>query len=157
MAKINFTQLAEKSKENNAFPTLDSGNYEFSVVDAEFQTSKAGNPMIVVQLQEVETNIKVREYLTLTEKAFFKVVQFLNNAGIEMPDELELGSDEFDDFVFSLIGATVYATVKTGPALDKDKNPIKTDDGEQVINTNITNYISKDKVGKGNKKKRRTL
>lgn len=158
MAKINFSQLSEKAKENSTFPTLDSGNYEFVAVEAEFQESKAGNPMIVVQLQEVETKIKIREFLTLTEKAYFKVRQFLNNAGIEEPTgDMDLDSDEFDDFVFSLVGATVYATVKTGPALDKNKKPIMTEDGEPVINSNIDKYISKDKVGKGKTRKKRTL
>lgn len=159
MAKINFSQLAEKAKENSTFPTLDSGNYEFVAVEAEFQESKAGNPMIVVQLQEVETKIKIREFLTLTEKAYFKVRQFLNNAGIEEPTgDMDLDSDEFDDFVFSLVGATVYATVKTGPALDqKTKKSITTEDGEPVINSNIDKYISKDKVGKGKTRKKRTL
>lgn len=160
MSVLDFSQMAAEAEENNKFPTLESGSYEFEVTDAVLGNSKSsGNPMITVTLQEVESKIKVNEYLTLTSKAFFKVVQFTKNAGVKLPEgKIDIESDEFDDWVHDLIGLTVYATVKTEPAVDnKTKKPILTDDGEQIIRTNVTGYVSKDKVGKGKKRNTRKL
>lgn len=148
MSTINFSQLKEKASEG--FPTLDEGNYQLEVKEAEFQTSKAGNPMIVLQLEEPDTKIKVREFLALTEKAAFKVLQFLKNAGINPPEgNIDVESDTFEDFVDSLVGAEVNAHVTIREYTNQEGNKQKSN--------NIKSYVDKSKVGKGARKKSRTL
>lgn len=150
MAKINFSQLKEKAAEGNTFPRLDPGNYEFEVAEATFGVSNAGNPMITLQLQEVDSRIKVREFLTLTEKAAFNFFNFIENAGINPPEgEIDPESDEFDDFVHSLVGETVTAEVEDRKYKDKD--------GKEAVSNNIKGYVDASKVGKGKSRKKRTL
>lgn len=149
MSTINFTQLKEEAA-NNEFPTLDAGNYEFTVIDSEFKTSAAGNPMIQLNLEEVESKIKVREFLTLTNKAAFKLFEFLENAGVEPPaGELDQDSDEFATFVDDLVGETVTAEVTIRDYVNKDGNKAKSN--------NIKTYVDKSKVGKGKRRSTRKL
>jgi hypothetical protein len=57
------------------------GNYKLKVVKIEKGTSKAGNPTWIVDSEFVDgehAGQQIREYLTLTEKALFKVKSFLD-------------------------------------------------------------------------------
>lgn len=147
MVKINFSQLKEKAGDGT-FPLLDPGVYELEVETAEFKIASTGNPMIAARFKEPETKISIFENWVLTEKAFFRMNMFLNHTGIALPDgDLDPESDEFHNFIESLIGTEVTAKVKVE---EREWN------GEKRKNNVIDSYVD-GKATKGGKKRRRTL
>ena len=67
---------------------LKPGKYTLVVEDVDTMTSKAGNPMWKVTSSVVDGESKgetVVDFLTITQKAMFRVVAFLNGLGIPTP------------------------------------------------------------------------
>lgn len=147
MAKINFSQLKEKAGDGS-FPLLDPGVYELELKSAEFKIASTGNPMIAVRFVEPDTKISIFENWTLIESAFFRVNMFLKHTGIEVPEgDLDPESDEFEDWLHSLIGTEVTAKIK---------QDTRTWQGEKRTNNVIDSYVD-GKSAKGPKRKKRTL
>lgn len=71
-------------KQNISIP---AGNYEFIVANAEEKESKAGNPMInlemLISAPGRETPVKVYDCLVFTDAALFKVEQFCKATGLD--------------------------------------------------------------------------
>lgn len=68
--------------------TIPDGRYLAQVDDYEFSKSKAGNDMFTVWVRIVRgpyTGNVIIERLSLSDKALFKIVGFLNGLGIETP------------------------------------------------------------------------
>lgn len=97
---------------------LPAGDYQFEVVNAEEKRSKAGNDMIELTLS-IEGS-KVYDNLVFTEKAFWKVDQFLKSVGAH-PGEGKSIDVEADDCV----GQRGTVTLRVGKS-DKgnDRNEV---------------------------------
>ena len=106
----------------------DEGDYLFEVVEAEEAESKAGNPMVVVNLKfyDGEKTTKVRDYLTAT--AAWKIKQLLVALG--MPEAAETG--ELDPEAIQGKGGMAHLNVeeyngkennKVGLYVDPDEEP----------------------------------
>jgi hypothetical protein len=96
---------------------LPPGEYRATVRDAKEDTSTAGNTMIILSLKIQGHDVTVRENLVFTEKAFFKVDQFLKSCG-KHPGEGEYIDIEPDD----MIGWECKARLKTETYKDKFGN-----------------------------------
>lgn len=83
-------------------PILEKGRYRFCVADAEQKKSKAGNPMIEFKARHLkEDGSKGRAVygnLVFTEKAYWKIDQFLSACG-RHPGEGEAIEIDTDDMV----------------------------------------------------------
>lgn len=101
---------------------LPEGEYHFRVKGGEFQLSKAGNEMLVVELHNEEHNATVWDNLVFTEKALWKVDAFLRCVQAQ-PDKGE--EFEFDnEFVESLIGKTGLVKIRIDEYEGKKKNKV---------------------------------
>lgn len=101
---------------------LPDGEYYFRVKGGEFQLSKAGNEMLVVELHNEEHNATIWDNLVFTEKALWKVDAFLRCLGTH-PDK----GEEFDfdnEYVQSLIGKSGLVRLRTDEYEGKKKNKV---------------------------------
>lgn len=77
---------------------IPAGNYEFIVSNAEERESKAGNPMINLELLIVvpgrDNPVKVFDCLVFTDKAIFKIEQFCKAVG--MPEKFQNNDGNVD-------------------------------------------------------------
>jgi acetoin utilization deacetylase AcuC-like enzyme len=129
MATISLpTNLSDVSAENE-FKIPAPGEYTFEVKKAEIKQSKAGNTMVNVGCQIIDDDefegSYVFETLVFTEKALFKVKQFLLSCGLDA-DTSEIDTDEW-------IGCTFNAVVNTEEYEDRN--------GETKEKAVITKYI----------------
>lgn len=144
---INFSELSDAVQEG--FPTLDAGEYNLEVLESEFTHSKSGNPMIVLTLIEPDTKIRVRDYLTLTSKAFFKMKEFMTVTGVKPPEgNVGMDSDEFATFVEDLTGLEVTALIEVRDYTNNN--------GEKAKSNGVKKYLSEKAAG-AKRKKSRTL
>lgn len=81
-------------------PILEPGEYTFRVVNATQKQSKAGNPMIEVEARHVQDDgsegRKIYDNLVFTEKALWKVDQFLAAVGKHPGEGKEITLDAED-------------------------------------------------------------
>lgn len=81
---IDFSNVTPFSGDGMGPPEVPPGTFTFEVVEAERKDSKAGNPMIVVDVVVAEgeyTGKKLRAYYTLTEKAIGRWRQLAEACG----------------------------------------------------------------------------
>lgn len=90
------------SNRTRAFSIMPEGEHLLEIKAAEVQKSKAGNVMIVVDLENKDEK-KVRTYVTLTKKAAAHAIAFFNAVGIT-PKEVKAAGG-----VSCLIGRKVWA------------------------------------------------
>lgn len=123
-----FTSAEPEEREFSVFP---KGEYSFTILEInEFQNSKAGNPMLPLKLEFKDKDgntSNVYENLVFTEKALFKINQFLASVGVPKGTRINWHDDEFLKYLKPKTGRAVLDieeyTDKGGNK--KEKNVIK--------------------------------
>jgi hypothetical protein len=145
MAIINLDEIAD-----NIRPYLKKDTYTARILNAEFTTSKAGAPMIVMQWELVApeaidgedgkvvriAGLQFRDYLSFSEKAAeitMRRIKGLHKA-LELPPEF----DDEDPDVGQYAGLAADVTIETEQQAQKteDGSPILGSDGNAVMNNN---------------------
>jgi len=106
---------------------LENGEYDFSIVKAEMEISKAGNDMIKLELSEKTTGAKVFDNLTFTEKAFFRIEHCLKSCGHKLDKKME-----YDILPEAFLNRRLRAEI----VLEKD-----TYNGKETERNRVQNYI----------------
>jgi Protein of unknown function (DUF669) len=78
---------------SNPFELIPVGEYDVEVVEAKERTSAAGNPTISLQLK-LENNRRVFDNLTFTEKSAYRIANFMEAAGMDVGDNLDLSAQD---------------------------------------------------------------
>ena len=145
MAIINLDEIAD-----NVRPYLKKDTYTARILNAEFTTSKAGAPMIVMQWEVVApeaiadtdgktiriAGLQFRDYLSFSEKAAditMRRIKGLHKA-LELPPEF----DDEDPDVDQYAGLAADVTIDTEQQAQKteDGSPVLDGDGNPVMNNN---------------------
>ena len=145
MAIINLDEIAD-----NIRPYLKKDTYTARILNAEFTTSKAGAPMVVMQWELVApesidgeddrvvriAGLQFRDYLSFSEKAAeitMRRIKGLHKA-LELPPEF----DDEDPDVGQYAGLAADVTIETEQQAQKteDGSPILGSDGNAVMNNN---------------------
>ena len=145
MAIINLDEITD-----NVRPYLKKDTYTARIINAEFTTSKAGAPMVVVQWEVVapeaiEDNdgkliriagLQFRDYLSFSEKA--KEITMRRIKGLHKALELPPEFDDEDPNVDQYAGLAADVTIETEQQAQKteDGSPVLGGDGEPVMNNN---------------------
>ncbi len=98
---------------------LPPGTYLAKVVEAKDDTSKAGNPMLVLDLQVIEGSYQgaeIKDWLAVTEATLGKVVAVLQALDYKIPE------GEFDLKVSELTGRRCEIVVRDDTYVDRDGN-----------------------------------
>ena len=120
MPSITFTEEPEKSPAKKRLSHLEEGDYQVRIKDWKFETSKAGNEMINLQLEEVETKNYIWDYLVFTPKAQWKIKQFIP----AICKELEKSVYMDESFMNAIVGEHLWANLGTDTYDGKTKNTI---------------------------------
>lgn len=96
--------------EEREFSVPPIGEYNFIVISADKTFSSTGNPMIKVRLDLQGADGSVFDNLVLTDKAMFKVVNFLESIGLKKKGE-EL-TMSIGDAVDKAIGLEGFCKIK---------------------------------------------
>ena len=145
MAIINLDEIAD-----NVRPYLKKDTYTARIINAEWTTSKAGAPMIMMQWEivapeAIEDNdskliriagLQFRDYLSFSEKATeitMRRIKGLHKA-LELPPEF----DDEDPNVDQYAGLAADVTIETEQQAQKneDGSPVLDGDGNPVMNNN---------------------
>ena len=113
-------QYLDRAPTNSLIP---AGDYTMRIKGGEFMLSKAGNEMLVVELHNAEHDSTIWDNLVFTDKALWKIDQFLKAFGMQ-PDKGE--EFEFDaEFVTRLIGKSGLVKVRVDEWEGKKKNKVE--------------------------------
>jgi hypothetical protein len=113
-------QYLDRAPTNSLIP---AGDYTMRIKGGEFMLSKAGNEMLVVELHNAEHDSTIWDNLVFTDKALWKIDQFLKSFGMQ-PDKGE--EFEFDaEFVNRLIGKSGLVKVRVDEWEGKKKNKVE--------------------------------
>ena len=145
MAIINLDEVADGVR-----PYLKKDTYSARIMSAEFTTSKAGAPMVVMQWELVApesvendegntvriAGLQFRDYLSFSEKAVeitMRRIKGLHKA-LELPPEFD---DENPD-VYQYAGLAADVTLETEQRAQttEDGSPVLDADGDPVMNNN---------------------
>ena len=145
MAIINLDEIADSVR-----PYLKKDTYTGRILNAEWTTSKAGAPMIMMQWEivapeAIEDNdskliriagLQFRDYLSFSEKAAeitMRRIKGLHRA-LELPPEF----DDEDPNVDQYAGLAADVTIETEQQAQKneDGSPVLDSDGNPVMNNN---------------------
>ena len=146
MAIINLDEIADSVR-----PYLKKDTYTARILSAEFTTSKAGAPMIVMQWElaapeAIEdgmsgktvkvAGLQFRDYLSFSEKA--KEITFRRIKGLHKALELPPEFDDEDPDVDQYAGLAADCTIETEQQAQKndDGSPVLYSNGEPVMNNN---------------------
>tara|TARA_S200002703_G_scaffold5311_2_gene6216 strand:- start:5672 stop:6109 length:438 start_codon:yes stop_codon:yes gene_type:complete len=99
---------------------LEEGEYQLRVKDYEFKTSKNGNEMIRLQLEEVNSKNYIWDYLVFTPKAQFKIKQFLPALGKDVGAKVDMD----ESFMNGIIGEHLWAELVTDTYEGKTSNKV---------------------------------
>ena len=145
MAIINLDEIAD-----NIRPYLKKDTYSARILSAEFTTSKAGAPMIVMQWEivapeAIEDNdgkliriagLQFRDYLSFSEKAAEITMRRIK--GLHKALELPAQFDDEDPDVDQYAGLAADVTIETEQQAQKndDGSPVLDSNGDPVMNNN---------------------
>jgi hypothetical protein len=146
MAIINLDEIADSVR-----PYLKKDTYTARILSAEFTTSKAGAPMIVMQWElaapeAIEdgmsgktvrvAGLQFRDYLSFSEKA--KEITFRRIKGLHKALELPPEFDDEDPDVDQYAGLAADVTIETEQQAQKndDGSPVLDNNGDPVMNNN---------------------
>lgn len=90
--RLDFTNVEEKE-----FKILEEGIHSAFLFNLEEKMSKSGNPMLVAtyKIAKGSDKYEVTDFMVLTEKALFRVKQFLEGFGMVVPKgAMEFNPDE---------------------------------------------------------------
>lgn len=103
MAHDYTTDFTQAPPEEREFTVFEDGDYPFTILEInEFETSKKGNDMMPIKLQFSRPDgatVDVKEYLTFTEGALFKIRQFIASVGIPNGTRINFRDDEFRKYL----------------------------------------------------------
>ena len=126
---IDYTrEFTAEEPEERDFGVFPKGEYPFTILELnEFTTSKAGNEMLPLKLEfknEEGHTSNVFENLVFTEKALFKINQFLAAVGVPKGTRINWRDDEFQKYIKAksgraLLGVESY-TDKGGKSREKN-------------------------------------
>ena len=145
MAIINLDEVADGVR-----PYLKKDTYSARIMSAEFTTSKAGAPMVVMQWELVapesvendEGNIvriaglQFRDYLSFSEKAVeitMRRIKGLHKA-LELPPEFDDENPDVDQYAG--LAADVTLETEQRAQTTEDGSPVLDADGDPVMNNN---------------------
>lgn len=114
------------------------GNYVLKVAKIEASKSKAGNPTWVVDSVFVDgpfAGSQIREYLTLTENALFKVKSWLEAQGLNIGKKKVKLPNNTPDLTKQFVGKVYGANIGDG-------DPYVDDKGETHINSEIKYHLT---------------
>lgn len=120
-----FTSEEPQEREFSVFP---KGEYDFTTIEInEFEVSKAGNDMLPLKLEFVDENgnkSNVFENLVFTEKAIFKINQYLASLGVPTGTRINWHDHDFYSYLKSKKGRAVLGvetyTDKSGKTREKN-------------------------------------
>lgn len=113
MAHDFTTDFMSAPPEEREFTVFEKGEYPFTIHEINtFEQSKAGNDMLPVQLKFTRPDgesVIVLERLVFTEKALFKIHQFIAACGIPNGTRINFRDDEFIKYLKSKTGRAVLS------------------------------------------------
>lgn len=120
-----FTSEVPEEREFSVFP---KGEYPFSILEInEFAESKAGNPKLPLKLEfkdDAGNKSNVFEDLVFTEKALFKINQFLASLAVPVGTRINWHDHEFRKYLLTKTGRAILGiesyTDKSGKAREKN-------------------------------------
>lgn len=144
MAIINLDEIADSVR-----PYLKKDTYTARILSAEFTTSKAGAPMVVMQWElaapeAIENDgktvriagLQFRDYLSFSEKA--KEFTFRRIKALHKALELSPEFDDEDPDVAQYAGLAADVTIETEQQAqtNDDSSPVLDNNGDPVMNNN---------------------
>jgi len=145
MAIINLDEVADGVR-----PYLKKDTYSARIMSAEFTTSKAGAPMVVMQWELVApesvendegntvriAGLQFRDYLSFSEKAVeitMRRIKGLHKA-LELPPEFDDENPNVDQYAG--LAADVTLETEQRAQTTEDGSPVLDADGDPVMNNN---------------------
>ena len=145
MAIINLDEIAD-----NIRPYLQKDTYTARILNAEFTTSKAGAPMVVMQWELVApesidgeddrvvriAGLQFRDYLSFSEKAkeiTMRRIKGLHKA-LELPPEFDDENPNVDQYAG--LAADVTIETEQQAQTNDDSSPVLDNNGDPVMNNN---------------------
>ena len=145
MAIINLDEVADGVR-----PYLKKDTYSARIMSAEFTTSKAGAPMVVMQWELVAPDsvendegntvriagLQFRDYLSFSEKAVeitMRRIKGLHKA-LELPPEFDDENPDVDQYAG--LAADVTLETEQRAQTTEDGSPVLDADGDPVMNNN---------------------
>jgi uncharacterized protein DUF669 len=135
---------AEECEKERQFALLDPGIYNFQVMEANYKTSKTGNPMIELKLKVWDNAGKeftVMDYLVGTKNMTWKTLHFCD--AVSLANEYKSGT--FNELFCIARSGKASVTIQPGNKKDdgtyyKDRNQIEdyvmTDQGAHKVQLN---------------------
>ena len=108
------TDFLSAEPEEREFGLFSDGDYPFTILEINaFETSKAGNDMLPIKLQfknSAGDTVDCYERLVFTDKAIFKINQFLASVSVPKGTRINFRDDEFIKYLKTKTGTATLGT-----------------------------------------------